>query len=127
MSDPTEQPAPVVSERHREVAKEIIGEWDSIMRYPCLNDRESEADEAAATVLARAFPLQVPTTDRPTQPGVFWYRNRPEEHWELVHVKRLMNALCAYTDGCSLAWVDDMTGEWLRIPTPDELAGKEQA
>lgn len=72
----------------------------------------------ALDVIDEYYPPQQPTTERPTEEGAFWYRNRPEDEWVLAEVKLLCKKLAASSKGCPIAWVENLTGEWLRIVPP---------
>lgn len=67
------------------------------------------------------------STELPTKPGNYYWREKDGDEWELLEImfglKPYDNALVARRYGCSYSWglVEKLQGQWLPIPTAEEL------
>jgi hypothetical protein len=56
----------------------------------------------------------------PTKPGPYYWRESDGDNWELWHVLDNGSELTAHR-GFNVAFLPDLGGQWLPIPTADEL------
>jgi len=67
--------------------------------------------------LLEAFTLM---NELPTKPGPYYWRETDGDKWELWHVLDNGSELTAHR-GFNVAFLPDLGGQWLPIPTADEL------
>ena len=60
------------------------------------------------------------STELPTKPGPYYWRESEGDEWEMWHVLDNGSALTAHR-GFNVAFLPDLGGQWLPIPTADEL------
>ena len=56
----------------------------------------------------------------PTKPGPYYWREKDGDEWELWHVLDNGSELTAHR-GFNVAFLPDLGGQWLPIPTAEEL------
>jgi len=59
-------------------------------------------------------------TELPTKPGPYYWREKDGDEWELWHVLDNGSELTAHR-GFNVAFLPDLGGQWLPIPTAEEL------
>ena len=64
--------------------------------------------------------MNYPKVDKPTEPGLYWYRRQPDHTWSAVDVDRLPRGLVALMSGVEDFYLlDELPGEWCGpIPVP---------
>ena len=60
------------------------------------------------------------STKLPTKPGPYYWREKDGDEWELWHVLDNGSELTAHR-GFNVAFLPDLGGQWLPIPTAEEL------
>jgi hypothetical protein len=60
------------------------------------------------------------STELPTKPGPYYWRESEGDEWEMWHVLDNGSELTAHR-GFNVAFLPDLGGQWLPIPTADEL------
>lgn len=62
-----------------------------------------------------------PTTELPTEPGLYWWRRSEDDPWRAIPVWALTNVILHVGDAKLSDWVKfNGTGQWVRIPEPEK-------